>query len=158
MATPTCAALFGTQDIALALVQGLLVLACVGLAYAWAKGWVNGGASPALSEEETRAMVFVTLVLGYAALIVVNRAQPGQLWASLRVPNPSAWGVILLAWGLVMVGMYWPWLAMPLKFAPLQHGPWTVALACGVLSLLAMSGLHWLLAQRQTRSLEMKKP
>ena len=146
----TRAALFGARDITLALVQGLLVLACVGLSYAWAKGWLNGGATPALSEEETRSMVFVTLVLGYAALIVVNRAQPGQLWASLRVPNPSAWGVILLAWGLVMAGMYWPWLAMTLKFAPLQNGPWTVALACGVLSLLAMSGLHWLQAQRQT--------
>jgi Ca2+-transporting ATPase len=147
----TRAALFGARDITLALVQGLLVLACVGLSYAWAKGWLNGGATPALSEEETRSMVFVTLVLGYAALIVVNRAQPGQLWASLRVPNPSAWGVILLAWGLVMAGMYWPWLAMTLKFAPLPNGPWTVALACGVLSLLAMSGLHWLHAQRQTR-------
>ena len=147
----TRAALFGARDITLALVQGLLVLACVGLSYAWAKGWLNGGATPALSEEETRSMVFVTLVLGYAALIVVNRAQPGQLWASLRVPNPSAWGVILLAWGLVMAGMYWPWLAMTLKFAPLPNGPWTVALACGMLSLLAMSGLHWLQAQRQTR-------
>jgi Ca2+-transporting ATPase len=146
----TRAALFGARDITLALVQGLLVLACVGLSYAWAKGWLNGGATPALSEEETRSMVFVTLFLGYAALIVVNRAQPGQLWASLRVPNPSAWGVILLAWGLVMAGMYWPWLAMTLKFAPLPNGPWTMALACGVLSLLAMSGLHWLQAQRQT--------
>ena len=147
----TRAALFGAKDMALALAQGLLVLACVGLSYAWAKGWINGGATPAWSEEETRAMVFVTLVLGYAALIVVNRAPPGQFLASLRVPNPSAWGVILMAWALVLLGMQWPWLAMALKFAPLQHLQWAVALAAGGLSLLAMVSLHWVLARHETR-------
>jgi len=147
----TRAALFGAKDIALALAQGLLVLACVGLSYAWAKGWIKGGATPALSEEETRAMVFVTLVLGYAALIVVNRAPPGQFLASLRVPNPSAWGVILMAWALVLLGMQWPWLAMALKFAPLTVWPWAVALGSGGLSLLAIVSLHWLLDQHQAR-------
>jgi hypothetical protein len=58
----------------------------------------------------------------------------------------------------VVAGMYWPWLAMILKFAPLQNGPWTVALASGALSLLAMTGLQWLLAKRQTPWPEMKKP
>ncbi len=149
----TRAALFGAKDIALALVQGLLVLACVGLSYAWANGWLNDGmpmlATPALSEEETRAMVFVTLVLGYAALIVVNRAPPGQFLASLRVPNPSAWGVILLAWGFVVLAMHWPWLAMALKFAPLQNMQWAVAVTAGGLSLLAMASLHWMMARHE---------
>jgi Ca2+-transporting ATPase len=147
----TRAALFGAKDMALALAQGLLVLACVGLSYAWAKGWIKGGAAPALSEEETRAMVFVTLVLGYAALIVVNRAPPGHFLTSLRVPNPSAWGVILMAWALVLLGMQWPWLAMALKFAPLTVWPWAVALGSGGLSLLAIVSLHWLLDQHQAR-------
>ncbi len=151
----TRAALFGTKDIALALVQGLLVLACVGLSYAWANGWLNGwlniGVTPTLSEEETRAMVFVTLVLGYAALIVVNRVPPGQFLASLRVPNPSAWGVILMAWAFVVLGMHWPWLAVALKFAPLQHLQWAVALVAGGLSLLAMVSLHWMLARHEAK-------
>jgi Ca2+-transporting ATPase len=147
----TRAALFGAKDIALALGQGLLVLACVGLSYAWAKGWLNGSDTPALSEAQTRAMVFVTLVLGYAALIVVNRAPPGQFLASLRVPNPTAWGVILLAWSFVVLGMQWPWLATALKFAPLTVWPWAVAMGSGGLSLLAMVSLQWLLAQHQAR-------
>ncbi|WP_448411694.1 cation-translocating P-type ATPase [Limnohabitans sp.] len=147
----TRAALFGAKDIALASAQGLLVLACVGLSYAWAKGWLHAGATPAWSEAQTRAMVFVTLVLGYAALIMVNRAPPGQFLASLRVPNPTAWGVILLAWGLVVLGMQWPWLAMALKFEPLSVWPWAVALGSGGLSLLAIVSLHWLLAQHQAR-------
>ena len=140
----TRAALFGAQDIGLAMVQGLLVLACVGLSYAWATQW----AQPALSEEQTRSMVFVTLVLGYAALIAVNRAEPGHFWASLRVPNPSAWGVIVLAFGLVLLGMHWPWLAIPLKFETLGAVPWAVAVAMGGLGLLVMANLQWLLARQ----------
>ncbi len=147
----TRAALFGMKDIAWALAQGLLVLACVGLTYAWAKGWIIGETPRAWLEEEIRAMVFVTLVLGYAALIVVNRAAPGQFLASLRVPNPSAWGVILLAWACVVLGMYWPWLAEALKFAPLQAPQWAVALSAGGLSLVAMVGLQWVWSQYPVR-------
>ncbi|MEY4733294.1 MAG: hypothetical protein RLZZ464_1360 [Pseudomonadota bacterium] len=147
----TRAPLFGAKDIAWALAQGLLVLACVGLTYAWAKGWISGEAPPEWREEEIRAMVFVTLVLGYAALIVVNRAAPGQFWASLRVPNPSAWGVILLAWACVVLGMYWPWLAEALKFAPLQAPQWAVALSAGGLSLVALVGLQWVWSQYPAR-------
>jgi P-type Ca2+ transporter type 2C len=147
----TRAPLFGAKDIAWALAQGLLVLACVGLTYAWAKGWISGEAPPEWREEEIRAMVFVTLVLGYAALIVVDRAAPGQFWASLRVPNPSAWGVIVLAWACVVLGMYWPWLAEALKFAPLQAPQWAVALSAGGLSLVAMVGLQWVWSQYPVR-------
>ncbi|MGV0960954.1 MAG: cation-translocating P-type ATPase [Limnohabitans sp.] len=147
----TRAALFGTKDIAVALGQGLLVLACVGLSYAWARGWTGWGTTLALSEEQTRAMVFVTLILGYAALILVNRAAPGRFWASLRVPNPSAWGVIALAWGFMLVSMQWPWLAQMLKFAPLTAWPWAVALSMGGLSLVALLSLHWLLGPHQAR-------
>ncbi len=147
----TRAALFGMKDIAWALAQGLLVLACVGLTYAWAKGWIIGETPRAWLEEEIRAMVFVTLVLGYAALIVVNRAAPGHFLASLRVPNPSAWGVILLAWACVVLGMYWPWLAEALKFAPLQAPQWAVALSAGGLSLVAMVGLQWVWSQYPVR-------
>jgi len=147
----TRAPLFGAKDIAWALAQGLSVLACVALTYAWAKGWISGEAPPAWLEEEIRAMVFVTLVLGYAALIVVNRAAPGQFWASLRVPNPSAWGVIVLAWACVVLGMYWPWLAEALKFAPLQAPQWAVALSAGGLSLVAMVGLQWVWSQYPVR-------
>lgn len=147
----TRAALFGMKDIAWALAQGLLVLACVGLTYAWAKGWIIGEAPPAWREEEIRAMVFVTLVLGDAALIVVNRAAPGQFLASLRVPNPSAWGVIVLAWACVVLGMYWPWLAEALKFSPLQAPQWAVAVTAGGLSLVAMVGLQWVWSQHPVR-------
>jgi P-type Ca2+ transporter type 2C len=145
----TRSALFGVKDIAWALVQGLLVLASVGLSYAWARGWMNN--TPTLSEAQTRAMVFVTLILGYAGLILVNRAAPGRFWASLRVPNPSAWGVIALAWGFMLVSMQWPGLAQMLKFAPLTAWPWAVALSMGGLSLVAMVSLHWLLGPHQAR-------
>jgi Ca2+-transporting ATPase len=143
----TRAALFGAQDMGLALLQGLLVFACVGLSYAWATRW----AQPVLSEAQSRSMVFVTLVLGYAALIAVNRAEPGRFWASLRVPNPSAWGIIVLAFGLVWLGMHWPWLATPLKFEPLRQASWVVALATGGLGLLVMANLQWLLAHKLAR-------
>ena len=152
----TTAPLFGASAIALAMGQGLCVLASVALTYFWAQQglgtWASDwaaivGWSP-LDPAQTRAMVFVTLVVGNAALILSNRTQGGAFWASLRVPNPTAYAVMGLALGFLMVAIYWPWLAEPLQFkTPPAQALW-VAIGSGLLSLVNVSLLQWAFAQK----------
>eukprot|EP01032_Pedospumella_encystans_P007794 gene7794-9302_t len=158
----TTAPLFGASAIALAMGQGLCVLASVALTYflaqkglgAWASdGVAQLGWSP-LDPAQTRAMVFVTLVVGNAALILSNRAQGGAFWASLRVPNPTAYAVMGLALGFLMVAIYWPWLAGPLQFkAPPAQALW-VAIGSGLLSLVNVTLLQWAFATKHETALQ----
>jgi Ca2+-transporting ATPase len=165
----TRAALFGAQAIGLALGQGLCVLACVGLTFYLAKHWPSASAAAwsmpwtaphdsapfaaALSEAQTRAMLFVTLITGNAALILSNRAGAWQFWRSLRTPNAVAYAVIALAGFFLAVAIHWPWLAGPLQFEPLPLWPLLMALASGLLSGVGISVLHGVMSawQRQPK-------
>ncbi len=150
----TRAALFGAQAIGLATGQGLCVLACVALTYFlghWGSGaWQNLGTAlwtapldtPILSEAQIRAMLFITLLTGNAALILSNRAGGGQFWRSLRTPNPVAYGLIALAGLFLALAIHWPWLASPLRFEPLPLWPLLIAVASGLLSGVAVTVLH----------------
>jgi len=157
----THAPLFGLQAISLALGQGLCVLASVALTLALAQmgsgAWdiAMGDSWPAklhlslglglgrLSEAQIRAMVFITLITGNAGLILSNRAGGGQFWRHLRTPNWVAYGVIGLAGILLALAIHWPWLAEPLKFAPLPLGATLMATGCGLLGVVFVSFLQW---------------
>ena len=128
-------ALFGKREIGLALGQGLCIFLCVGASFALGYGL--------LAETEVRSMVFVTLIVANALLILANRASVGRFWASLRVPNATAYAVIISALLALALAMYWPWLATLLKFAPLPFATLGVALALGVVSLPAVIALQW---------------
>jgi Ca2+-transporting ATPase len=135
----TRAPLFGAADMFSAASQGLCVLTGLAGVYAWA----NFGQDP-LSEAQTRALVFVTLVVSNAALILVNRAPAGGFLASLRVPNRTAYVIILLALALAALTIHWPWLRAAMDFAPLTLSQQSVAVATGVAVLVAAAGLRWL--------------
>ena len=134
--------LFGFHAMALAMGQGLCVLACTGLSYGWASH------APGLTEPATRAMVFITLIVGNAMLIVANRAQPGQIRASLRIPNPTALWVIGLALGFLALAILWSPLAALLQLAPPPAMDAAVAVSLGAFSLLMVSILHAIAPQQ----------
>jgi len=154
----THAPLFGAQAILLALGQGLCVLASVALTFVLAQ--VGSGAWPTalgnnwladmhlglLSEAQIRAMVFITLIAGNAALILSNRTGGGHFWHHLRKPNSVAYGVIGLAWVFLALAIHWPWLAEPLKFEPLPLWPTLIATGSGLLSGVSVSLLQWVAA------------
>ena len=116
----TLAPIFGFQQMCVSFFQGLCVLTATGAAY-----WL----SLAFSAQEQRAMVLITLVAANAMLIFVNRAR-----------NPVALWVMAAALGLVLLGVYVPWLATPLNLAPLDVSQGMTALGLGVASIL----LAWL--------------
>ena len=111
------APIFGAQQMWAAFFQGVCVLAATGVAY---------GLALAFSPEVQRAMVLVTLVAANAMLIWVNRAR-----------NAVALWVMALAMGLVLLGVYVPWLASSLKVTALNVTQLTAALGLGLASVLA---------------------
>jgi Ca2+-transporting ATPase len=159
----THAPLFGAAAIALALGQGLCVLASVALTFVlaqvwsgawtptWVSLWTDDWPRMALSEAQIRAMVFITLITGNAALILSNRAGGGQFWRSWRTPNVMAYAVIALALGFLTLAIQWPWLAEPLKLAPLPLWPTLVATGSGLLSGVGVAVWHWAAAVRTSR-------
>jgi len=135
----TRAPLFGAADMLSAALQGLCVLAGLAGVYAWARF----GQAP-LSEAQTRALVFVALVVSNAALILANRAPAGGFLGSLRVPNRAAYAIILFALALAALTVHWPWLRAAMDFAPLSVAQQAVAVAAGMAVLAAVVLLRWL--------------
>ncbi len=129
------APLFGGATLWLALVQGLGVLAAVMGAYAWA--------APRIPEPEARAFAFATLVVGNLALILSNRSASRSLWATLRTPNRTLWGVVGLAFALLLAALYAPWAVGVLRFAPLPLDELAAACGLGLLSVLWFEGIKW---------------
>ena len=122
------APLFAGTTLALALLQGLGVLAVVLAGYSWSTSW--------LSEPAARAFAFSTLVVGNVALIFSNRTGSATLWASLRVPNRTLWAVTAITLGLLALALYLPWLSKLFFFAPLSAPDLLTAAALGLLSAL----------------------
>lgn len=122
------ALLFGGLPLVLALLQGVGVLLVVMGAYAWGATW--------LTEKETRAFTFATLVAGNLALIFSNRSRTESLWTSLRVPNRTLWAVTGLTLGLLGLALYLPWLAGLFFFEPLPMTSLLMAVALGGCSVL----------------------
>lgn len=121
------APLFGGGTLMLALLQGLGVLLVVAGACAW-------GATR-LTESETRAFTFVTLVVGNLALILSNRSRTGSLWALLRVPNRTLWVVTSLTLALLVVTLYVPVVAGLFQFGVLPVPDLLIATALGLVSV-----------------------
>ncbi|NMM18512.1 MAG: cation-translocating P-type ATPase [Rhodoferax sp.] len=122
------AQLFGGTTLLLALLQGVGVLLVVMGAAAWGASW--------LTEKETRAFAFATLVMGNVALIFSNRSRTGSLWASLRVPNRTLWIVTAVTLGFLGLAVYLPWLARLFFFEPLPLPDLLTALALGLVSVI----------------------
>jgi Ca2+-transporting ATPase len=121
----TLAPIFGFGQMVTSFSQGLCVLAVTGVAYELAS---------VFSVEVQRAMVLITLVAANAVLIMVNRSKAGGLLTRIRIRNSVALWVIAFALGLVLMGVYVPWLAAPLKLEPLSLPQLMTALGLGLAS------------------------
>jgi P-type Ca2+ transporter type 2C len=127
------APLFAPGTLWTALLQGAGALALVLAAFAWAH--------TRLPEPQARAFAFATLVVGNLALIVCNRSATQSLWTTLRIPNRALWGVVGLAFGLLLVALYLPWTQAVLRFAPLSAKDLGSACAMGLMGMLWFEGL-----------------
>lgn len=147
------APLIDRGQIVWSLLQGLLVLACVGGWYAWLQmpqGAWRAWLGP-LDEAQARTAGFVALVVADVALILSNRTLSRPVWVALRRANGALWRM-LLATGLVLGGILW-W--APLRglfhFGVLSGPAMGCAVAVGALCLLLLELLkaaRWRLARQ----------
>lgn len=154
MSTPprdTRSPLFDAATLWQATAQGLLVLMSALAAYA-ASGlsWLTHA-----STDQTRSMVMVAFVVANGVLIFVSKSRGSGPWHAPRIPltrsvdvpaaaaflngrQPRNEAAIVIALGtlaLVLVAIYWPWLAQHLRFEPLSPAALGMAVVCG--------GLGW---------------
>lgn len=116
------APLLDRRSIAVALGQGLAVLAVATLAYAWALG--------SMPPPQARAFAFTVLVMANVGLIFTNRSHTLTVFEALRQPNRVAWIVGAAALGA---------LAAALTIGPLARA--FLFEAPGVRALAAAAGL-----------------
>ena len=135
----TRAPLFGRPELVEAFVQGLIVLGCLGLSYAWLP--VVDAATA--SQAAVRSMVLVTLVVCNGVLIAMNRSSWQGRWFALRWNNPTALWVTAAAIVMILLCLYWPWAASVLSLESLGWPSLAVAVACGLISLPLIQWLKW---------------
>ncbi|WP_290902950.1 cation-translocating P-type ATPase [Aquabacterium sp.] len=134
------AALIDRAQVLWSLLQGAVVLACVGGWYAWllsqdagAQAWLG-----ALDEAQARTAGFVALVVADVALILSNRTLTQPVWVALGRANGALWRM-LLATGLVLgCILLWAPLRGLFHFGPLSAPVLGGAVAVGVACLLLL--------------------
>jgi Ca2+-transporting ATPase len=120
--------LFSWHSMGLAVLQGVSVLAaCLG---------VFQLARADHSADAARALTFVTLVMAFLAIILVNRSWTKSAFAMLRVPNTAMRWVILGTVTLLATVIYVPFAQRLFHFAPLHPMDLGLAFAAGLLSVL----------------------
>ena len=118
--------LFDRRSLALAVVQGLLVLLATALLYG---GLLAAGAP----EGEARAAGFASVVFGNLALILANRSRSRTVLATWRWPNAALRWVFAATLAGLAAALWVPWLRTLFRFEP--SGAWELALAVGAAGL-----------------------
>lgn len=122
------APLFDARNISYALLQGLgLFIAAgavffIGLQNSWPQG-------------QLRAAVFVTMVTGNMAMIIVSRSDRVHLFALLQRPNRAQWALLAGTVLALMLVLGVPWLADAFLFELLSRSQWTIAFGMAALAL-----------------------
>ncbi len=138
------APLFSRRALVYSLLQGgsLLLGVLAVFAVAWGRG--QGVA-------EARTLMFTTLVVANAVLVLMNRSWTHSLTATLRVPNPAAWGVLAGAAALLTLVLRVPVLRDLFRFTALHADDLLLCLLAGVGSVLWFEGVKRLTTRRAPR-------
>jgi Ca2+-transporting ATPase len=120
------------------MIQGTLALAAIAAIFAI-------GLTRHMPENELRALVFVSLVLVNAGLILVNRSFSASLLVALVRPNPSLWILLSGVAALLAIALLWPPAMELFRFGPLHADDLGLSLvaAATVLAVLEMIKPFW---------------
>ncbi len=127
--------LLSRRALALALAQGVLVLAA-------AYGLYAGGLALGAGDNVARTLGFSALVSGNVVLILTNRSLSVPFPRSLAIPNRRLGLVVAGAFGLLLGAVYLPWLEPIFRFAPLPAPEFLIALGVGAAGAIAFEPLR----------------
>ncbi len=120
--------LFSKETLSIALLQGFSILAvCLGVFLLARKDH---------SDDAARALTFVTLVVAFVVVILVNRSWLRSAVAMFRVPNPAVRWVLLGAVSFLSVAVLVPFARRLFHFAPLHLSDLLLSLGAGLLCVL----------------------
>ena len=120
--------LFSRETLSIALLQGFSILAvCLGVFLLARRDH---------SDDAARALTFVTLVVAFVVVILVNRSWLRSAVAMFRVPNPAVRWVLLGAVTLLGVAVLVPFARRLFHFAPLHLTDLLLSLGAGLLCVL----------------------
>jgi Ca2+-transporting ATPase len=113
------------------LVQGALALLALGAVLAL-------GVARDMPENELRALMFVSLVLINASLILVNRSFSASLVVALRRPNTFLWFLLALVAAVLTASLTWPAAMDLFRFGPLHLDDLAVTAGAGLAVLVVL--------------------
>ena len=135
---PVDAPMFGWREFAMALAQGVVLLAMVLAVYL-------GSMAAGMADASVRSMTFVTLVVGNVALILANRSRHvSSFRALLTRRNPALLAIMALAGGLLVLLIGVPPVREALDLGALTALQWVVAVAAGLASIAWFEAYRWL--------------
>ncbi len=132
---------FGRRRIGVSLLQGASVLAIVMAVFLIARHLGH-------SQEEGRALIFVTLVVANLSLIFTNRSWSRTAIGALRTPNNALWWVVGGAVAVLMAVLYVPVLRGLFQFARLHFVDLVICLAAGIGSIMWFEALKLINGRR----------
>lgn len=121
------------RELAISIVQGLLITAGVLFAYQWSVQ--NGG-----TEKEVRAMVFTTLIFANVFLSFVNRSFYFSILKTFRYRNNLLTGITILVLALLFAALYIPALAGFFHLTALDSKEILISLSIAAVSVLWFEG------------------
>ncbi|MBK8556638.1 MAG: cation-translocating P-type ATPase [Lewinellaceae bacterium] len=121
-------ALFTNKELLVSLLQGLVISAGV-------LGVYHYGIYRGAGEEETRALVFTTLVLSNIFLTLINRSFVQPIYRTIFYPNRMLWMILGLAMVILMAILFVPAISQMFKIT--QPG-WQDLALCTSVALLSV--------------------
>lgn len=135
--------LFSKQTVGIALSQGLSIFAvCLAVYFIGQREH---------SVDAARGLAFLTLVVAFIVVILVNRSWARSAFAMLRVPNPAVVWVLLGTGAFLAVAVLVPFARQLFHFAPLHLDDAMLSLAAGLVCVL------WFEVLKRVRKLTSKR-
>jgi P-type Ca2+ transporter type 2C len=102
-----------------------------------------------LPDNQTRALVFGTLIAATMALVIVNRSLDAGLLKSLARPNPTLWVVLAVATILFTITLRWQPARDLFDFGDFHGHDILIAAGVGLALLLVLEGLKLIYLMRE---------
>lgn len=132
---------FNRRTVLLSALQGASCLAIVvGLYFA--------GLWSGMSNDQTRALSFATLVLVNLGLVLSNRSYTRTLLRSFTIRNSALWWIVAGSIAALAAAIYIPWVQTIFRFGALSWTHSLIALGASVLSIVWFETLERLLVRR----------
>jgi len=126
--------LFDRSTLAISAIRGLVLLALVAFVY-------QGALASGQSEENARAVMFATLVLGNLALVLSSRSQSQSALGTLRNRNDALLVVVVATLACLALVLYLPFLQQLFEVSALPIQSLAIAAGCAFAAMLVFEGL-----------------